>query len=175
MLAYEGGFTLTRSEWHCQEMLRSYGFLTATLKESVQAPSIQDGAGSFVIIPDIIAIDRKVRGWAFEVKDASRSRAEYRELRNYRGSVWVLEQHKANSYLKFSQAFNVPCMLVVKTRYGWRVGFLTKKKNDKIAFNDEIVFKGPSYINDSLILINNMFRIREFIDNLDTLRGEYWP
>lgn len=95
-MSYEGGYTLTYSEYKCQEMLRNYGFMTATLKESVQAPSIQDGKGGYVIIPDIIAMDRKGRGWAFEVKEASKSVPEYRTLKDYSGQVWVLEPRKVS-------------------------------------------------------------------------------
>jgi len=173
-MVYETGFALTDAESECGIMLRRYGFLTAVLKVGVQAPSIQDGEGSYVIIPDIIAIDRKTRGWAFEIKDASKSKPHYRVVQNYDGQVWLLQPHKAESYLKFSKAFNIPCVIVIRTSQGWRVGVLAVKKDNTVTFNDQIVIEpaGGRYTN-YVILVDRLIRMREFIDRLDSVRNEH--
>jgi len=83
------------------------------LKEQVRAPSIQ-GESDFIIIPDILAMDNSGRGWCFEVKDERESKRPMKHLtmpHGYTGPVWFLEKHKAESYLRFSQAFNVPASL----------------------------------------------------------------
>jgi len=48
-------------------ILRQNRSLTASLKAITLAPSMEDGSGLLVILPDIIAIDDKGQGWLFEV------------------------------------------------------------------------------------------------------------
>ena len=48
-------------------ILRQNRSLTASLKAITLAPSMEDGSGLLVILPDIIAIDDKGQGWRFEV------------------------------------------------------------------------------------------------------------
>jgi len=94
-------------------ILQAEGFMMTFLKEQVRAPSIQ-GESDFIIIPDILAMDNSGRGWCFEVKDERESKRPMKHLtmpHGYTEPVWFLEKHKAESYLRFSQAFNVPASL----------------------------------------------------------------
>lgn len=48
-------------------ILRQNRSLTASLKAITLAPSMEDGSGLFVILPDILATADKGQGWCFEV------------------------------------------------------------------------------------------------------------
>lgn len=89
------GFALTFSpaESEFEKILRENGFMTATPKTSVKAPSIQGEPGHFIIIPDIIAVDGKGNGWCFEVKDEAASTYCMRRIEmthGYTGPAWFL-------------------------------------------------------------------------------------
>jgi hypothetical protein len=122
--------TFSPAEAEFEELLRRNKFLTASLKEAMQAPSIEDGSGLYVIFPDILAIDRSGQGWCFEVKDEASSRRKMRRLQmtqGYSGPAWFLRYRHAFGYSTFSAAFDCPCVIAIHTRKGWRAGFFTRK------------------------------------------------
>src|SRR2546426_12622414 len=104
--------TMSEAESEMEHTLQSEGFLTTTMKQNVKAPSLQGAReGDYIIIPDILAVDKQGRGWCFEVKSEMESKhsMEYLEMpMGYTGPVWYLQQYKAKSYLEFSKAFRCP-------------------------------------------------------------------
>lgn len=77
--------TFSPAEAEFESFLRRNRFMTASLKSSFQAPSIEDGTGFYVVFPDILAIDVDGgEGWCFEVKDEP--------LRAIRCRTWTLER-----------------------------------------------------------------------------------
>lgn len=56
-----------QAEAEFERILRQNRSLTASLKAITLAPSMEDGSGLFVILPDILTIDDKGQGWCFEV------------------------------------------------------------------------------------------------------------
>ncbi len=135
---------LSEAESAFDQILQDRGFLTAGLKESVRAPSLQAEPGRYIIIPDILAVDTKDWGWCFEVKDERESETSMRRLEmpgGYAGPVWFLEPWKAESYLKFSRAFKCPCILVVRGRNRWKLGFFTQNIHGKVGYNRDLVVR----------------------------------
>jgi hypothetical protein len=169
--------TFSPAESEFEKILRDNGFMTATLKTAVKAPSIQGRPGQFIIIPDILAVDESGNGWCFEVKDEAGSSYGMRRIEmthGYSGPAWFLEERKAKSYLNFSRAFGCPCVLAIGGRQRWRVGFFTRKFGTRIDYNQDIVaakWRDPAGIP---ILFSVMHRLEDFLDSSDVLRREYW-
>ena len=151
--------------------------MTATLKESIKAPSIQGEVGNYIIIPDIMAVDKAGNGWCFEVKDEASSSYKMKSLRmtkGYKGPVWFLERRKANSYLKFSQAFQCPCIIAIGGSQRWKLGFLTQKSGSTIEYNRDIAAVNWNDSRGIPLLFNVMFQLEAFFNSAEKLRDFYW-
>lgn len=168
--------TFSPAEVEFEKILRDWGFKTATLKTSVKAPSIEDGRGNYIIIPDILAVDRKEEGWCFEVKDEATSSWKMNDLamNRYSGPVWLLEERKARSYLDFSKAFDCPCVIAIGDENGWRVGFFTRKSKGKVNYNKRIVAINWIDPDGIPVLFNVMSPLDIFLGSSTELRRLYW-
>lgn len=171
--------TLSEAESAFEQILRDRDFKTATMKEYVKAPSIQGRKNDYIILPDILAVDKQGRGWCFEVKDETWSKAPMRYLemtQGYTGPAWFLEPYKAESYLSFSQAFNVPCVIVIRGDSGWRAGFLTKvvSSDGRIDYNRDQIAPEWDDPDGIPILFDVLFGLEEFFGKLDAMRDDYW-
>ena len=167
---------LTQAEENFEEILQIHGFMTANMKQQVKAPSLQ-GESDFIILPDILAVDKKGRGWCFEVKDEQESKTPMRMLtmtHGYSGPAWYLDPLKAKSYLRFSQVFSVPCMIAIRGKRKWRLGFFTRKIRDKIEYNKDIVASGWDNPKGIPILFNVMLLAGKFLEELDNVRHAHW-
>lgn len=167
---------LTQAEEGFEEILQLHGFMTANMKQQVKAPSLQ-GESDFIILPDILAADKKGRGWCFEVKDERQSKTPMRTLnmtRGYSGLVWYLDPLKARSYLRFSQVFSVPCVIAIRGRSKWRLDFFTKKHRGKIEYNKDVVAVDWDNRKGIPVLFNVMLLASRFLENLDNVRQTNW-
>lgn len=157
-------------------ILQAEGFMITFLKEQVKAPSIQ-GEDDFIILPDILAVDKSGKGWCFEVKDERESKRPMKHLtmpHGYVGPIWLLEKRKAESYLRFSRAFKCPCMIAVRGDMKWRVGFFTQISNNEIHYNRDLVAVGWSDPFGYPVLFNVMLTTSKFFHEMDDLRARYW-
>ena len=168
--------TFSPAEAEFERILRENGFRTATLKRVVKAPSIEDGRGNYIIIPDIMAVDGNGEGWCFEVKDEAASSYEMKELsmNRYRGPVWMLEQRKATSYLDFSAAFDCPCIIAIGDKDQWRVGFFTHKRRGRVDYNRRIVAVNWDDPEGIPVLFNVMMPLDDFLASIEKLRRFHW-
>lgn len=170
--------TFSPAEAQFEEILRSHSFMTASLKRAVQAPSIEDGAGLYVILPDILAIDPDgVKGWCFEVKDEATSSYKMRQLemtKGYSGPAWFLRYRKALGYLNFSKAFDCPCVIAIHTKAGWRAGFFTRRADGQVDYNRDIVVPGWKDPGGIPVLFGQMQPLRVFFESIRTLQKQFW-
>lgn len=170
--------TFSHAEAEFEEILRSHRFMTASLKAAVKAPSIEDGAGFYVILPDILAIDLDGgHGWCFEVKDETSSSYKMRRLdmtKGYSGPAWFLRYRKALGYLKFSAAFDCPCVIAIHAEAGWRAGFFTHKADGRVDYNPDIVASGWKDPEGIPVLFGEMQPLRVFFDSIRTLQKQFW-
>lgn len=170
--------TLSEAESEFERILRGKGFKTATMKEQVKAPSLQGNVG-YIILPDILAVDKQGRGWCFEVKDETWSRAPMRHVEmthGYRGPVWFLEPYKARSYLEFSQAYSVPCVITIRGDMGWKAGFLTRvsQADGRIDYNRDQIAPEWDDPDGIPILFSVLFSLDRFFKTMSSLRSRYW-
>lgn len=170
--------TFSPAEAEFDSILRGNRFMTASLKGAVQAPSIEDGRGLFVILPDILAIDADGgQGWCFEVKDETTSSYKMRRLDmtlGYSGPVWFLEYRKAIGYVWFSSAFNCPCVIAIKGTSGWKAGFFTMKVGGKVDYNRQTVAVGWSDPEGIPVLFDELQDLEPFLKSLRTQQASYW-
>ena len=162
-----------------EQILKNWGFKTATLNESARAQSIEGKGESPTVLPDILTVDRKERGWCFEVKDEEWSKAAMRELqisKGYSGPVLFLKTEEAKSYLNYSLAFGVPCVIVVREGAHWKVGFLTRVKwtDGSIVYNRELIVPEWNDQEGVPIMPNALLTLERFLEELDGLRLDYW-
>lgn len=174
------------AEAEFEQVLRDYGFMTASLKEAVKAPSIEDNKGLWVTLPDILAIDTKGgQGWCFEVKDETTSsyKMQVRQLGKterygggYAGPVWLLERHKTIGYRDFSAAFDCPCVIAVHGDAGWRAGFFTCRNNGLVDYNTGTVAEAWEDWNERRIpvMYERMLELDGFMKSIRELRSIFW-
>ena len=168
---------LSPAESEFEKILLKKGFMVAGLKQSVNAPSLQGAPHVYIIIPDFLAVDLKGEGWCFEVKDeiGSKSTMDRLEMpRGYSGPVWYLEPWKAESYLQFSRAFRCPCIIAVRGRTKWKLGFFTRNLTGRIEYNTDLVVPGWRDHRGYPVLFNVMSQLDRFFSELDRSRKEYW-
>lgn len=143
----------------------------------MQAPSLQGPPHMYIIIPDFLAVDLKGEGWCFEVKDERESRSKMEKLempRGYSGPVWYLEPWKAESYLRFPRAFRCPCIIAVRGRTKWKMGFFTRSLTGRIEYNTDLIVPGWKDPRGYPVLFNVMFQLEQFFSELDRLRDKHW-
>jgi Holliday junction resolvase len=172
--------TMSPAESELEQLLQARGFLTATMKRDVKAPSLQGKQkGSYIVLPDILAVDWLGRGWCFEVKSEreSKTRMKFLEMpMGYTGPVWYLQRYKARSYLEFSKAFRCPVVIVIKGDLKWKAGFFTKvdHTSGEVVFNNALVAPGWKDARGIPVLFNVMPSVDEFLEKLEETRRKYW-
>jgi len=169
--------TLSPAEAEFERILREHGFKTATMKQYVKAPSLQGVWGDYIILPDIIAVDKSGRGWCFEVKSEKESRQsmQCREMpMGYAGPVWFLEEHKMRSYLDFSKAFFCPCIIIINGDFQWKAGFFTRiNLEGDIEYNKDLVVARWKDDLGCPVLFNVMDTLDRFFENLENSLEDY--
>lgn len=159
--------------------------MTASLKTAVKAPSMENGLGYYVILPDILAIDvDNGQGWCFEVKDETRSRSKMRSMTlgkteryggGYSGPVWMLQTRNALGYLNFSNAFECPCVIAIKSTNGWRVGFFTRQFKSRVDYNSETVAQSWSDSRGKIpIMFERLEELEPFLRSIRSKQRKEW-
>ena len=170
--------TLSEAESAFDQILRGKGFKTAAMKKQVKAPSLQGDSG-YIILPDILAVDNQGRGWCFEVKDETWSKAPMRYIEmthGYSGPAWFLEPYKAESYLEFSRAFSIPCVIAIRGDMDWKAGFLTRisRSDGGIDYNRDQIAPEWDDPDGIPILFSVLLSLDRFFRTLSKLRSTYW-